>query len=551
MHTAMLLCCHLLLFMERISAMENMNNEPYIPNQELPAASENITPAAGVPFDIPDIPTAKPLNTSYTVADSVCAWICFLLGFVFTHFVGGYAGGLWGGIFWAAVGVLGAVYVKLKGLSATRFQVIVFGIAELFCLSPIFCANGFVNTLSATFSFLLLFYLAITISGAALFGKHFVMDILSSIAARPFMSFTHSPRAAFGMFKDGKKTKNALYILLGLLLAIPLSVVVFVLLIFSDSAFEDAMDGFFSSLPSFSFSMFWEIVFAIPIGMYLFGALFSTAKPAHQYRDGEPIYRFLPAPIAYTAVTPICVFYLIYIITQLGYFTAAFSGEPPEGYSLSEFARRGFFELCVIAVINLCVIMLMQGLVKRGENDRRPMALRVYTIVISGFTLLLIASAVSKMILYIKKLGMTQLRVYTSWFMAVLAIAFVLIIIWQIRELPFWRVMFAAFAVMMGVLCFGDIDGNIARYNVNAYLSGDISEFDVSAASALSISAVKPITELQKTLDTDCSLSRNISRYLIIVRDELENSDDFAFFSIPRISAQHAIASLKSEETDL
>lgn len=509
--------------------MENSN----IPNTYNAA---NAAPDIGVHLDTPDLPTEQPLSrTKYSLTDSVCAWVCFVLGFIFTRYVCGYAGGLWGGIFWAAVGALGAVWVRLKALKTTPAQIAVFIVAELFCLAPIFCANGFVNTLAAMFSFALLFYLAVSVSGAALFGRHFVLDMLSGIFARPFMNFTHSPKAAFGMFRGGKKTKTALYVLLGLILAVPLTIVVVILLMFSDSAFEGAMEKFLENLPTLSLSLFWQIVFAIPIGMYVFGAVFSSSKPCHNYSEEAPAYRFLPPPVAYTAVTPICVFYLIYIITQLGYFTAAFGGELPDGYNYSEFARRGFFELCIISVINLCVITLMQALVKRDGNDRRPKALRVYTIMISVFTLLLIASALSKMIMYISELGMTQLRIYTSWFMILLAAVFVMIIILQIRDFAFWKVLFAAFTVMMGVLCFGNIDGAIARYNVSAYQSGTLEEFDMHAMYPLGVSAAKPVAELLH--DEDPQTAQSAGNFFGNLKWELDKMDDFAYFSIQKISA--------------
>lgn len=486
---------------------------------------------------IPALPAVQPpVKQKYSLTDSVCAWVCLLLGFLFTRYVCGYAGGLWGGIFWAAAGALGAVYARINSLKVTRGQVVIFIIAELFCLTPIFCTNGFVNTLAALFSFALMFYPAGSVSGAALFGKHFVLDLLSGILERPFMSLPHAPRAALGLFgeRNGKKSKNMQYALLGLLMSIPLTVVVFVLLMYSDGVFESVMNKlFFTNLTNVSFSLFWQVVFAIPVGMYLFGALFSFSKPARSYSEKMPVYRFLPVPVACAAVTPICVFYFVYLITQLGYFTAAFGGALPEGYSYSEFARRGFFELCVIAVINLFVITLMQALVRRQEGDRRPKALRAYTILISVFTLLLIASALSKMLLYIGEFGMTRLRVYTSWFMILLAAVFVLIIILQIRDFAFWKSLFAVFTVMMGILCFGNIDGAIARYNVSAYQSGALEKLDFHALRALGSAAAEPLSELLHTEDKEAA-----SYDLGVILAELESMDDFAYFSIPKITAE-------------
>jgi hypothetical protein len=44
---------------------------------------------------------------------------------------------------------------------------------------------------------------------------------------------------------------------------------------------------------------------------------------------------------------------------------------------------------------------------------------------------------------------------------------------------------------MFGVLCFGDVDGFIAKYNISAYQSGNISELDIRLFYDLSDSAVK------------------------------------------------------------
>lgn len=509
--------------------------------QAPPPQYGNPQPTGAYPYYFP-VAAANPAKRSYGIGDSVCALICFVLGFIFTRYAAGYAGGLWGGVMWLLAGVTEAVYIKSKGIKLSFFQLAVFVTALLFCFSPLFCSNGFFNVLSALFTFLLLFYLAITASGAELFGKHFVLDALSALFVRPFGAFGDYFPAALTLFKKGKKTQNSLYVLLGLLIALPLTLVVVYLLMRSDSVFENTVDAVFSNLPAFSFGMFWQLVFAVPVGMYLFGMMFSASKPVVERSDiGSPAYRFLPAPVAYTAVTPICVFYLIYVITQLGYFTAAFGGVLPEGYNYSEFARRGFFELCVISVINLCVIMMMQGFTKRGENDERPKALKIYTVLLSVFTLLLIASAMSKMILYIDNMGMTQLRIYTSWFMILLALVFILAAAEQIRKFALWKAIFAVFTVMLAILCFGNIDGMIARYNVNAYLSGDLAECDIDAMYDLGFAAAEPVSELMEKAE-DPDVKARARWFLERNARHLEDSDGFGYFSLQRAEAERACA---------
>ncbi|MBD5128559.1 MAG: DUF4173 domain-containing protein [Ruminococcaceae bacterium] len=479
-----------------------------------------------------DMPSEQP---KIPVADAVFAWASLALGFVFTHFAVKYFGGLWGGIFWALFGITGAVFVKVKSVSVRLSHIVIFGIAELFCFVPVFCANYFVNFLAAVFSFILYFYLATAISGAELFGRHFIPDLLIS-AVRPFENFTRQPKSFFSIFRGKSRSKNVLYALIGLLMAVPLTLVVVILLIRSDELFASSMKNFSEHLPDFSFSVFWEILFAVPIAMYIFGAVFSMNSAAPAHNEGAPSYRFVPPIIGYSAVTPICVFYFIYTVTQFGNIANALE----KTLNYSKFARNGFFELCAIAVINLGVIVLMQTFTRRKENDVKPRLLRVYTIVISSFTLLIIATAITKMLMYIGEYGMTLLRVYTSWFMLLLAIIFVLIIALQFRDYIVWRAMFAAFTVMFALLCFGDPEGMIARYNISAYRSGALEELDVKAFGELGYSAAAPAAELLANT-SDERLKRELKDVLEDIQNVDEYQDGFAYFSIPRCRARAAI----------
>lgn len=489
--------------------------------------------------------TAEPYieekNPEVSFRDAVFAWCAFGLGFVFTHFCIQYPFGLWGGLLWAAFGILTAAFARTKGIRFTVPQRIMFGTAELFCLTPFFCANRDICFLSSVFSFVLFLYLITCVSGADSFGRHFVRDIFLSVLVRPFADFTRLPVCVFSVIKNGKKkhSKNALYALLGLLLAVPLTVVVAELLISSDEVFGDMVNGFLDNLPVFSTSrLFWELLFALPIAMYIFGAQCSMNENNDGYRnesEAAPGYRFMPPVSVYFAVSPICLFYFVYIIVQCRNIAGVLGGSDSVRYS--DFARQGFFELCAIAVINLGVIALALTFSKRREGDVKPPALRVYAIMISAFTLMIIATALIKMFMYIGEFGMTQLRVYTSWFMLLLAFAFTVILISQIKEFVVWKTLFAGFVLMFALLCFGNFDGNIAAYNINAYRSGTLSELDVNMFNALGCAAVPPAAELFSECDND-SLRSELGDFLQDQRRRDLTEDGFAYFSLPRILAE-------------
>ncbi len=468
----------------------------------------------------------------FTVKEAVISVLCFAVSFGFTHFAVRYAGGIWGGVIWLLVGILGAVYVKGKGFNVTKAQCAVYCVAELFCLVPLFCTNGLINTLAATFTFFLLAYLGITFSGAELFGEHFVPDLLEGICIRPFIRFEEGPAAAKRLLKNPKSCKTALYVLVGLLCSLPLSIPVLFLLKSSDTMFADRMEALFDMFPSFEFRYVWELLLAVPIWLYLFGGFAAMQNkhtmPWFDMKKG----RVLPAILGYTTVTPICVFYVMYIAVQFNYFTAAFGGTLPEEYSYATYARKGFFELCAVAVINLCVIAGMNLFLKRKEDGNPSVAMKVYCTLLSGFTVLLIVSALSKMVLYINEMGMTPLRIYTSWFMLVLVVFFVLIIVAQFTRLKFCRAAFAGFAFMFAILCFSNVDGMIAKYNVNAYRTGRLETVDFGVLEDLGDVALIHVKHLAEA--EDGAVAEKAKECHDRILKESKRKNDVAYFSIPR-----------------
>lgn len=505
-----------------------------IESQNLTQGIGSLESAPPIQSEIPDVSQIpddiKPAEKR-PLFKVIIAWCTLGLGFVFTHFAFSYSGGIWGGIFWLFFGVLGAVYGAKSGVKITKTQIAMFVIAQIFCFTPLFCASRFINFLAAVFSFVLYFYLAMVISGAEPFGKRFVLDALLAVFVRPFERFGECVKSAFSVFKGKGRAKNVLYAVIGLLIAIPLTVVVVMLLVSSDARFEEFIGSV--DIPDFSFATVVEILFAIPIGMYLFGSFSSMENRVRLSEYNPDKLRVLPTIVTYFAVTPICLFYAAYIVTQALNIASAIN----RTLNYSEFARRGFFELCAIAVINLCVIAVMQTF------SQKTRVMKGYIIALSALSLGVTATALVKMGMYIGEYGMTLLRVYTTWFMAVVCMAFILLIVLQIKDYKFWRALFFGFTAMFFALCFFDVNGMIAKYNVAAYESGRIEELDVFEFGELGYSAVASAEELYNKGEDSYALQR----YLGDMYRQNEYDDKLAYFSIPRAKADAALERLPSE----
>ena len=174
----------------------------------------------------------------------------------------------------------------------------------------------------------------------------------------------------------------------------------------------------------------------------------------------------------------------------------------------------------------------MSLFLKRKEDGTPSVAMKVYCTLLSGVTILLIVSALSKMVLYIKEMGMTPLRVYTSWFMLVLVVLFVLIILAQFRKLQFCRAAFAGFTLMFAVLCFSNVDGMIAKYNVNAYETGKLEKVDFGVLEDLGDAAMVHVARLMEAEDTE--VKRAAKACYMSLKEESDEKNNVAYFSIPR-----------------
>jgi hypothetical protein len=314
----------------------------------------------------------------------------------------------------------------------------------------------------------------------------------------PFKHFGLEPEAVAQSAKKTRLGKNIGFIIVGLFVAVPLTAVVANLLMSADEGIERMLSGIAEFLTSREMAaVIGQLIIAVPLSCYLFGLLYSNVHRSREADIGEEHCaerlvkaRTVQNVAVYAAVTPICFLYFLFFISQANYLFAAFSGNLPDGYSHAEYARKGFFELLAIVVINLAVISVINLIAKNG-GENKPAALKIYSTAICFFTLVIIASSLSKMVMYISVYGLTELRIYTGWFMILCAFVFVMTAVKQFRfDFPIAKWISAVFTVMFAVLCFSRPDAVIAKYNTEMSRAGKLPYYDSSYLLTLSDDAL-------------------------------------------------------------
>ena len=309
-----------------------------------------------------------------------------------------------------------------------------------------------------------------------------VIDALRFLILIPIEFITEPFRSAFSSNKSEPKKgkgKRTVQVLIGLAISVPIAAVLIALLSSADAAFKGLVGKIFSNV--------LLSLAKLVLGIIIFPLLLSPAF-ALRYkipnREFKPLkdrdFKRFPSAISITVLSVVSLVYLVYLFSQLAYFFDAFKGILPENYSASQFARRGFFEMCAICAINAVFIALSMAFAKEDSKGAKVIQ-KLFQIFISLVSLVIAASSFSKMFLYIKMYGLTRKRILTSVFILLLSIVFVsLIIRILIKKFPYMKVIaVCCFAVMIAV-GFIDIDSTIAKYNFNLYKN------DVKIAAHLS-----------------------------------------------------------------
>lgn len=452
----------------------------------------------------------------YSKLDFVFSMICILLGYLFIKLVIQNIFGIYPMIFNVIFSILSVVYFKKNKIQMSKSSYVLLVIIFLFNSNFIISSNFSIKFFNIIFVIaLLIYWIFITSTQTEAFKNSFVIDWLKSAFEIPFSGYGECPKAIVKSSKSSGVNKNIIYILTGLLITIPVTVVVANLLLDADDAFKHLFNNIFSNIGSNIFIFIYQFGFGLLVAFYLFGLLYANINKTYLKKDNTtPQYslKIFEPLVLYSAVTPICILYVLFFFSQATYFLSAFQNTLPTQFSYAEYARKGFFELFAVALINLLIILLL-NLFCKFKNSTKPKGLIFFNILLSFLTLLLITTALSKMVMYINNYGLTILRVYTSWFMTLLAIIFVIIIFMQfINRIKFVKAIAVSFILMFGILSFSDIDGIIANYNISQYQNGNINELDINMMYDLSDSAVQYVAPLINSKDS--KISTDAKEYL-------------------------------------
>ncbi|CDQ21559.1 protein of unknown function [Halobacillus karajensis] len=292
-----------------------------------------------------------------------------------------------------------------------------------------------------------------------------------------------------GKQMDRDKYEAMKKVVIGLLVGAPILMIVLLLLMQADAVFQNLL----GKIPVL-FSNFEEIVGRIVVALLVSGTVFglfqSLQRPSTPHLP-EQVRPQMDGIIALTILVLLNSVYLLFIFVQFTYF---FGGELQNGLSYSEYARRGFFELLAVTLVNLSVLLPML-LFQKVEGLYIQRVLKALYALLIVFSMILLVSAFQRLLLYESQYGYTMDRLLAMMFMIFLFVLFTytLIKVW-IPRLPL--IHFYIICAFIFYTCMNgfNLESWVVEKNLERYdRTGDV---DMAYLNSLSYTGVSALLDL-------------------------------------------------------
>lgn len=258
-------------------------------------------------------------------------------------------------------------------------------------------------------------------------------------------------------------------VILGAVLALPLLFIVIRLLMAADDKFASVMQRiFFLRFEFNTVDLFLRIAFVLIAALIFFCVFQVLGRKTKREMEiqSAPRRENWHGVMAVTMLSMLNAVYLLFIAVQFSYF---FHDGLQAGYTYATYARKGFFELFVVTLINWSILISFMKRVKTGNNGLKLVLRLLYSALIVSSAILLV-SAYQRLSLYEEMYGYTIDRLLAHSFMLFLIVifAYTLIRVWleNLSILHFYLISGFLFYTLLNVVNLEEIivENNLERY---------------------------------------------------------------------------------------
>ena len=314
--------------------------------------------------------------------------------------------------------------------------------------------------------------------------------------------------------------------------------IVIALLAFADDVFRHYMNNLLQSIQLADFIK--QVILFFIIASVVYGYLWSflninnfndhdqSSRPSFKIKRMDPV-------ISMTFLVLFNMVYIGFFLVQYAYMFGAIHYVLPEGFSPAEYARKGFSEMLIIALINFAIYFIYIKF-KAISSKTYAFFINMFITILVLSTLAILFSAHLRLTLYEAAFGYTYLRILTHSFMFFLfaLILVALIKIW-IHQVPLKKTYIVISLIAFISINYMNIDRLIAVNNIQRYY--EIGEIDEHYLHQLSLDSYPNLVDFYMDHHTSPNIYQKFNqKYKILTK-----ADHWASFNISRRNAIEAL----------
>jgi hypothetical protein len=406
------------------------------------------------------------------------------------------------------------------------------------------------------------------VTGFLKLGGNMLVKPLTFAAEIRTLALAGSAREERGERGDQPK-RSAWPVVRGLLIALPIVAIFASLLASADAVFSARLTDFLDFLNIDNLAEYIFRLSYILIGAYLLAGVFLHAalqtKEEKLISEQKPMLgQFLGFTEATIVLGSVALLFAIFVVIQFQYFFGGQANIKIDGFTYSEYARRGFGELIAVAFFSLLLILGFGSISKRDSETQRK-TFSALSVGIVALVLVMLVSAYKRLVLYETAYGFSELRTYTHVFIIWLALLLIATVVFEIirRERLFALAALIASLGFAATLPIMNVDAFIVRQNVQRVVDGNVTfqsdpgrgqlesdELDISYFAELSADALPALIEAYHSNVLPASVKDALGASLACLRHTRVDSNadtDWRSYHISRWTQTRLLEEIRPE----
>jgi len=358
-----------------------------------------------------------------------------------------------------------------------------------------------------------------------------------------------------------KRSGRVWPVLRGIVIALPVIAIFASLLSSADPIFANRLEYLINIFkldnpPEYIFRLVYILIFAYALaGAFLHAAQKSDEK-VEEKTWISPFLGFTESTIVLGSVV---LLFIAFVVIQFQYFFGGQANISIEGYTFSEYARKGFGELVAVAFFSL-LLLLGLGAITRRETENQRRTFSILGVGLVGLLIVMLIAAFQRLGLYEIAYGFSRLRTYTHVFMIWLGLLLVAVVVLEVlhRERAVGLAMVLAslgFVISLSVL---NVDAFIVRQNIQREVRSTTdktfaqgrADLDAQYFLDLSDDAIPPLVSAFHSKSLPASVKEKVGAALTCKQYEREQDKSkvpWQSFHFSRLSADLAFKQVNKE----